>query len=97
MTRQSKREIERAVEKLTTNLDQTDPQRPLSEGTHQDIRTVLRWRRRVAREHGVHLGVEDLPERIFAEAWTIGERGALEIDDVQAAADRIGFKPGATA
>lgn len=99
MTRRSKRELEKAVEDLVENTHHEEPSSNLTDEEREDYRTVLRWRRQLSRDHGVHLDIES---EVFAEI--VGEvfagnlvgapqRGEVELDDVQAAAEAVGFEP----
>lgn len=102
MMRKSKRELERELETLSQGpaRETASGHCELSEGDKRDVRTVLRYRQQVAAETGVRLDIEDdraVFTNLLATAREHGTPGELEVPDVEAAADRIGFSAGEAA
>jgi hypothetical protein len=96
--RKSKREIQTDIEQLTDEVASKGPpdgDGGLSEAETKAVHTVLKYRRQVADDVGVHLDdravIEDLLETALSD---VDDVGALTVADLEAAAEEIEFEPG---
>lgn len=95
MTRPSRRELEREVDALGSELP--DPSAALgshlSDSDKADLRLLFRFRYKHRGETGAYLDNEQLA-RILVESRTRTEPGKVTLADLERAADSLGVLPG---
>ncbi|QLG49095.1 hypothetical protein [Natrinema halophilum] len=95
MTRRSKREIERALEELSSGraaaAESADFE--ISEAVRHDALAFIRYCHHVAAETQVHIQPADLPGNLIKTALGTVEQGGLTVDRIEAAAEHVGFEP----
>lgn len=98
MTRKSKRQLEREVEKLVDAVPETEApagKYKLSDADRHDAYELILYMQQVASgENGVNLDDRKILTEIQKAAQAKGTAGELTVADYEAAAAEIGFIPG---